>query len=1740
MPAPRPVLRLDSIDEHPEYTLNLGAESPAFNLSIDDRIPTPPPRVFHRSRSNSIGKVPRKPREAVDRDCGICSIAAAASTVPAKETVIRNDKFHTILKPEHAAFQLENQKFALGNRMFYRIPLSYSDDVRWKILGALPYIFTDLTYTPLQFFRFICERYPLIAKEVEGNRIPEFDNFYLDFNEIIHQSAQLSNGTDFQSEEEIFSSVFRYVDYLFGMIRPRQVFFIAVDGVSPRAKMRVLWQRAFLDAKLDQELKEEAERNGEIPSQGQNFDVYCVQPGTPFMTRISEHLHYYVSQKITEDETWHNIEVVLSGPDVPGEGKHKIMEYIRASRTQQGYNQNTRHCVYGSDADLVVRGLSSHEPFFSVLREKSRFSFLRQNGARSFDEMRFTILHLSLLREYLDLEFCNLAPMLPFEYSLENIIDDFILLTLFLGNDFLPYLPPFHMPHNRFESLLEIYKDALPALDGYLNMGGTISLKRLQILQNKMALFERQYMEKRLTEKFTRVWTEQEREIFRQVKAYVLSTRLRSPAEPSSLSMMNNFSARECAFIRHIAGVSGLKVHWDKCDADGNDIIIWTSDDALDEDLVKDTHVGNRSSMGDSDDSVDNSGGTGKSTVTAPVLNRYDELLKLDRTTDQEPGPTDDSVGKEILRWKSNYYEKLGILDSKSDDMKQLVYRYVEGLEWIVRYYYKGIPSWSWVFNYHFSPRVSDLQDIDQLTFNFDVGQPFKPLEQLVAMMSPVQMENVPPTCRGLLTAPDSPILDLYPTEFEVDKRTKVIAKIPFIDEERLIRAMEAIEHKLTPEERYRNRASAALKMTYGTHNSTTLPSPCPDILPHIYDCRTHIEPLTFSASSDVQPLPSLGSTVSADTQSSPGFPSFKTIPHSAVLDFRSVNAHRPPETETSGSRNKSIIVKVNNPHEGLSAQEIAERTIGERIFIEWPSLREGLVTGVSDSTFVYDWPASRGDRPSKVVSIRHSIRSSSQWKNKVERLEQIYLDRGVSTGPVEVLLLVRPLLGMQTSETGATTKEYVVESDTVDFPVQMCVTTVDLEDPRFVEKGPSQLRDLFPEDAQVTYLGDNAYGSSASVAATRDTSLTVLAELSSEYLPSYQVADLLHISPLALGKITSSFFVRVGLDDFRVNIGLDLKFNGKGIRVVGYTKKEGKHWQYSDKAIALVKSYQAEFPEIFECLDTVGFDAPPATNVFKNSEPRKRMREVVQWLEARGVPETFERVPLSYEVLPKETIAKLEHMLDSMTQTATDTTTKEIIIEKYPSPAILPHGYSLDRMRKQVFALGDRVRMVRSSGLVSPGEKGVVVGYDNDFIDVVWDKPFILGSTLSGRCSKYRGATVDPKTCLNLTNPQFIFSMGVKNPSSPVNVPSNRYIPPHLRTSQLQASNTRSRSLSELNIDEHPEYTLNLGAESPASNLSIDDRIPTPPPRVFRRSRSNSTGKVPRKPREVVDRDCGICGCTDLLQMTAAHYAVPHAPQIISPPLPRILHTATATHDSSLLVLVELLVHAIRQVGERAIEDCCQTQASSNYPFTKEPISPLALLKDTSNLPVITHPNEHKFNIGLDLKFDRRYMKVIVYTEKEERRWEYSDKAVELLRAYKANFPEIFGPLEYIGDGIPLVSDVFKDFDPEKRLIEAQTWLEDAVLELEQRLDSITPTTSESMKPAGEIIIGDDKVSAILKNKHAASRLENQKFALGDHVRMVRNSGPVPLAAKGVVVGHDENSIDVSWDEPFMLGTDP
>lgn len=107
--------------------------------------------------------------------------------------------------------------------------------------------------------------------------------------------------------------------------------------------------------------------------------------GTPFMARLSEQLKYFVNKKISEDADWRGIQVILSGHEVPGEGEHKIMEYIRLSKAQPDYNPNVRHCLYGLDADLIMLGLLSHDPHFCLLREEVKFGPARKKSNTRYE-----------------------------------------------------------------------------------------------------------------------------------------------------------------------------------------------------------------------------------------------------------------------------------------------------------------------------------------------------------------------------------------------------------------------------------------------------------------------------------------------------------------------------------------------------------------------------------------------------------------------------------------------------------------------------------------------------------------------------------------------------------------------------------------------------------------------------------------------------------------------------------------------------------------------------------------------------------------------------------------------------------------------------------------------------------------------------------------------------------------------------------------------------------------------------------------------------------------------------------------------------------------------------------------------------------------------------------------------------------------------------------------------------------
>ena len=81
-------------------------------------------------------------------------------------------------------------------------------------------------------------------------------------------------------------------------------------------------------------------------------------------------LDYYISKTLQHNASLENLNIIVSDSDVPGEGEHKIMEFIRSQRTQPGYSPTQSHIIHGLDADLSMLALSSHEPNFFILVEQ--------------------------------------------------------------------------------------------------------------------------------------------------------------------------------------------------------------------------------------------------------------------------------------------------------------------------------------------------------------------------------------------------------------------------------------------------------------------------------------------------------------------------------------------------------------------------------------------------------------------------------------------------------------------------------------------------------------------------------------------------------------------------------------------------------------------------------------------------------------------------------------------------------------------------------------------------------------------------------------------------------------------------------------------------------------------------------------------------------------------------------------------------------------------------------------------------------------------------------------------------------------------------------------------------------------------------------------------------------------------------------------------------------------------------
>ena len=1226
-----------------------------------------------------------------------------------------------------------------------------------------------------KFFRWMSERYPAISQLIAENRIPEFDCLYLDMNGIIHNCTHKdSDSPSFRmTEDKMFIAIFNYIEHLFGKIKPQKLFFMAIDGVAPRAKMNQQRARRFRTALDAENAREKALKEGlELPKE-EPFDSNCITPGTEFMAKLTQQLKYFIAKKVSEDVDWQGVEVVLSGHEVPGEGEHKIMEYIRQAKAQPEYDPNVRHCLYGLDADLIMLGLLSHDPHFCLLREEVTFG-RQAKKTKELEHQNFYLMHLCIVREYLELEFQEVKDnkALGFAYDMERIIDDFILMAFFVGNDFLPNLPNLHINEGALALMFQKYKEILPRLGGYINEEGVINLQRLEVLLDALSdvehrFFEAEYQDAKWIQakkrdegasevskpgKAVKSISPAQKAILKQVKKYFLAPANKDPATRQPLDLSKTLPAGDRKFVQQLA--TDLHLEWStKEDNDGNRFIQLEFPQNAEDDS-------------EDEESID---------ATARVLRRYENAKVEEETPEEAQQQIRKRYDEKFVEWKDKYYqEKFQWGLDNEEGLRQLTENYVQGLQWVLFYYYRGVASWPWFYEYHYSPMISDVKRGLKADMNFQLGQPFHPYEQLMGVLPDRSKKIVPIVYHELMTSKDSPIIDFYPRDFQLDMNGKkmeweAVVKIPFIDQKRLLSAMAPKNALLSENEKMRNDFGVSLKFSYNPEIDFTYPTSLPGIFPDLSHCHCVENVFDLPTMDGLEPYTGLVNGVKLGAAALAGFPSLKTLPFTGSLGFHGVNVFM------QDSRNESMVIALSDT-EARTSIERAKLLLNKAIHVGYPFLQEAKVVKVSDELFDYVLPETEA---AQLQAIEHSGAQIDQFHKKSESIEKYYSKRlGMLTGRVESVVYVEMLKGLKKLDDGSTIKEYaeLPGLETI-HASQLVVENVISEDQRFLEKAALPIEQEFPDGTNAFFLGEYAYGRPLSVighekgkakcllAATKakqtefGRELARQAERLSPYTPSYAVARDLGLNALALSKLTSSMSVQA--NGKRENLGLNLKFEAKKLKVLGYSRKSNGGWEYSQAAIALIQQYMIKFPEFIAALHgnpkgdmldaTEIFPGDPATAVTKVAEIKAWLKEIES--------KSFDKVPLEAEQLDSEVVLQIEKAADHEVMSEPPPETKTI--GGIPRSALLKPSDAQWRLGNQQFRLGDRIIYTADSGKVPIASKGTVVGLTQTsretWLDVVFDVSFMSGTTLGDRCSPFRGQTVPKWSVLNLSDKQCI-----------------------------------------------------------------------------------------------------------------------------------------------------------------------------------------------------------------------------------------------------------------------------------------------------------------------------------------------------------------------------------------------
>jgi len=504
-----------------------------------------------------------------------------------------------------------------------------------------------------RYFYWHFKNYPASITYINKNE--QVDGFHvlgLDLNAIFHPVCQayffdkkMSVKPRPKTLKGCFHAICLEIESIVAMATPTEELVLAIDGVAGLSKMNQQRQRRFRSA------KEKSEEDRLI------FDSNQISTGTYFLSALSEHIRQHFSNP-------RSYRVTVFDEKIIGEGEHKLIRYIEPMVKK-------RVCIYSPDADLIMLGIGV---------DRKNVFILRQNIYTHVKCSHFLV-NIDMFKRQI-VSMVDPDHMRPDKE--QQIVDDFVFLLFFLGNDFLPHSPSFEIKYKGIDVILAIYS----------------------------TLF----------------------------KEGVFITRSR----PSYAINTNGFQRMLDALAKEELT------------------------------MIKNKHAKFR----------------GYPNV---LLNKY--AATLDETFD---------------KYRAEYYRH-HFTESVNDVCRD----YVVGLLFVGKYYYQGMPDWLYCYPYYHGPFFHELAaysktiQTEWIHVAFEKNTPLNPLVQLLCVLPP-ESKRWLPACVQPYYEPNSPLIDLYPSEFKIDmdgveNDYEGLVILPKMDLDRVKHMFRLVEHQLTPHERKRN-----------------------------------------------------------------------------------------------------------------------------------------------------------------------------------------------------------------------------------------------------------------------------------------------------------------------------------------------------------------------------------------------------------------------------------------------------------------------------------------------------------------------------------------------------------------------------------------------------------------------------------------------------------------------------------------------------------------------------------------------------------------------------------------------------------------------------------------------------------------------------------------------------------------------------------------------------------------------